>query len=394
MKKFYILLAVALLIFNTSRAQWNALVSGTTNNLYSVCFTTSTTGYIIGGSGTGGTVTSTLDGGASWTTKTIGTPDCYGIEFPDLNTGFIAGFDGTIMKTTNAGTTWLPLVSGVSRVLWSIFFTDFFNGVAVGDLGTIVHTTNGGATWATVNSGTTNSLRSVFFASSSTGVAVGANGTVLRTTDGGSTWNTIHPATTSFLRSVHFPDWNTGYAVGSGGTVIKTNDAGLSWSVSTPVALALNSVFFTDILIGYAVASGGQIMKTTNGGANWYSQPSGTGNNLNCIYFTDATTGYIIGDAGTILKTTNGGSVSITEAGQVNSRLTIYPNPVKDFVTIGTGHTQGRTVLTVYSSSGQVILNQAMTTSTARLDISAWNSGVYLVKVETGSSVSWGKIVK
>jgi hypothetical protein len=145
---------------------------------------------------------------------------------------------------------------------------------------------------------------------------------------------------------------------------------------------------------GYAVSPGGEIIKTTNGGANWTTQTSGSINDLNFIFFKDANTGYIVGDQGTILKTTNGGTTSINEARNGSSNLHIYPTPATLNVTLEKEQTPGTKILTVYSSTGQFMLEKELKALTAQLDISAWPGGLYLVKVEISQSIEWGKIVK
>ena len=52
--------------------------------------------------------------------------------------------------------------------------------------GTILRTTNGGTTWTSQSSGTTNYLYGVSFTDANTGTAVGWNGTIIRTTNGGA----------------------------------------------------------------------------------------------------------------------------------------------------------------------------------------------------------------
>jgi photosystem II stability/assembly factor-like uncharacterized protein len=54
----------------------------------------------------------------------------------------------------------------------------------VGESGTIVSTTDGGTTWRSQTSGTTNYLYGLACPSSSTCFAVGSRGTILRTTNG------------------------------------------------------------------------------------------------------------------------------------------------------------------------------------------------------------------
>ena len=83
---------------------------------------------------------------------------------------------GTILRTTNGGTTWTSQTSGTTNELWGVSFTDANTGTAVGSEGTILRTTNGGTTWTSQTSGTTNQLFGVSFADANTGTAVGDGG--------------------------------------------------------------------------------------------------------------------------------------------------------------------------------------------------------------------------
>jgi hypothetical protein len=94
---------------------------------------------------------------------------------------------GTILKTTNGGTSWVSQSSGAPADLYSVYFpTDAQTGYAVGDYGSILKTTDGGGIWASESSGTNNGLYSVCFPTDAqTGYATGVAGTILKTTDGG-----------------------------------------------------------------------------------------------------------------------------------------------------------------------------------------------------------------
>ena len=114
----------------------------------------------------------------------------------------------------------------VTAVLLSVHFFDAKTGWAVGEGGTVIRTTDGGTTWQKQESPVTAWLFSVHFFDTKTGWAVGWDGTVIRTTDGGTTWKKQESPVTAHLDSVHFFDAKTGWAVGEGGTVIRTTDGG------------------------------------------------------------------------------------------------------------------------------------------------------------------------
>jgi len=100
-----------------------------------------------------------------------------------------------ILRTSNAGQSWLLQTSGTTRDLSGVYFLDSQTGFAVGAAGTILRTTNSGAQWITASSGTTNWLEKVFFSDAMNGTIVGSTGTILRTTNGGVVWVAEEPPT-------------------------------------------------------------------------------------------------------------------------------------------------------------------------------------------------------
>ena len=113
------------------------------------------------------------------------------VIFVDGKQGWVAGDNGTLLHTTDGGTTWVPQTSGTPADLTSLhFLPDGKQGWVAGDNGTLLHTTDGGATWAPQTSGTLVSLTSLLFLpDGKQGWVAGRNGTLLHTTDGGATWN-------------------------------------------------------------------------------------------------------------------------------------------------------------------------------------------------------------
>src|SRR4051812_44687070 len=71
----------------------------------------------------------------------------------------------------------------------STYFTNGSSGWAVGSGGTILHTSNGGSSWSAQASGVNLTLNSVDFIDANTGWAVGDTGGIIRTVNGGTTWS-------------------------------------------------------------------------------------------------------------------------------------------------------------------------------------------------------------
>ena len=76
------------------------------------------------------------------------------VHFEDVNNGWAVGDSGTIIYTSDGGTTWQKQVSGTILNLSDIFFTDSKHGWTVGydkfsekKKGMLLHTSNGGINW-------------------------------------------------------------------------------------------------------------------------------------------------------------------------------------------------------------------------------------------------------
>jgi len=104
----------------------------------------------------------TTNGGVNWVSQTSGTTyDLRSVYFVSTTTGWTVGLSGKIIKTTNGGTNWTSQSSGISNDLYSVYFITSDIGWVVGNSGKILKTTNAGTNWATQTSGTAYDLRSV-----------------------------------------------------------------------------------------------------------------------------------------------------------------------------------------------------------------------------------------
>jgi len=231
-----------------------------------------------------------------------------GVDFIDAMTGWAAGGEGTIIHTTDGGTTWTAQTSNTTEGLDGVEFVDAMTGWIVGQDGTILHTTDGGTTWTAQTSNTTQDLNRMHFLDATTGWIVGETGTILHTTDGGTTWTAQTSNTSLRLSDIAFGDANNGWIVGFNGTLLYTTDGGANWNTSTSVD---NFFYSTSVqpgttTTGWATGFGGKIYKTTDGGLNWTLQADLPTIRDNAIEFLDANNGFVAGYNG-IAFTTDGG---------------------------------------------------------------------------------------
>jgi photosystem II stability/assembly factor-like uncharacterized protein len=88
-----------------------------------------------------------------------------------------------------AQNTWHTQNSGTNKFLTGIYFTDENIGWITGWTGTILHTTDGGLNWIDQGAPPVNAYYDIYFVDDQTGWAVGYGGRVVHTTDGGANWN-------------------------------------------------------------------------------------------------------------------------------------------------------------------------------------------------------------
>jgi hypothetical protein len=173
-----------------------------------------------------GVIRRTTNGGANWSALTSGTTNnLYEIHYGNNGYIYTVGESGTIRRSTNNGSNWNGMPSGTSNLLYDVRFPsspDFNTIFAIGSGGIILKTTNGGTNWNALTSGTTNDLHEVHFTTGNIGYAVGNNGTIRATTNSGQTWAGQTSNTTNNLWSVFFPDFSIGFTVGENGTIRKT----------------------------------------------------------------------------------------------------------------------------------------------------------------------------
>ena len=140
----------------------------------------------------------------------------------DEMTAVAVGFAGTILKTTNGGTTWTPQTSGVTSDLRSVAFRDANNGIAVGIGGRILRTTNGGTTWTPI-SGVTANLYSVAY--DGTDIVAAGNNIIVRSVNDGVSWTAESPSGISGdLYALSFKGAHNGWAVGQNGKIFRYNN--------------------------------------------------------------------------------------------------------------------------------------------------------------------------
>jgi photosystem II stability/assembly factor-like uncharacterized protein len=234
-----------------------------------------------------GRIYKTSDGGGTWQLQqTPAKRNLFKVEFATPQRGTAVGDFGTIVHTEDGGATWreinlpedfkLPdsaLDSGVlpnDALLYGLSFVDADHGWISGEFGTILATTDGGTTWKQQKSGLETTIFGIDFLNANTGIAVGIDSVILRTDDGGATWSPIKSPFTE--RSYYEVALSGEYSwiVGGQGTILVSKDGGKEWTeFKTPIQLA-SEWFRGASIVGnsaYLVGGAGLIYRTDGGDA-------------------------------------------------------------------------------------------------------------------------------
>jgi photosystem II stability/assembly factor-like uncharacterized protein len=161
----------------------------------------------------------TSDGGHAWTRQYAGTAALRQVDFTDAAHGWAVG-PGTLMSTGDGGATWTtrpePVLNGQCAAVSAVHFVSPSLGYAIA---ASADRTSAGAGAGSVGGAA---------AGAANAGAANAGGQLLRTTDGGVTWAPVSGAPAN-AQAVCFGGRHDGY-VGSPGRIWRTTDGGTTWS--------------------------------------------------------------------------------------------------------------------------------------------------------------------
>jgi len=185
---------------------------------------------------------------------------------------------GGVFKSTNAGTNWTAVNSGLmgARVNALAIDPSTTSTLYAGTIGGVFKSTNGGAGWTSVSSGLTGLSVNVYAlaidASTNATVYAGTLGGVFKSTNGGTSWSAVNSGiTNTSIEAVAIdPSTASTLFVGTdGGGVFKSTNGGASWTainsglVNTNVRALAIDPFIPATL--YAGTQGG-VFRSANGG--------------------------------------------------------------------------------------------------------------------------------
>jgi photosystem II stability/assembly factor-like uncharacterized protein len=301
------------------------------NTLYDATFSDAQTGWAVGA---GGTVIRTTDGGTTWEICSIpdaGSYDLRHVLFPDAEHGWIQGYDwsnsltqSVVLRTEDGGQSWRRMPSPLFDYIWGMTFPDPRHGFAAGNNWGGAHelivlkTADGGVTWEPLILDTArNGGNTISFADSLHGAVMVTNG-ILHTADGGVSWSldTLNLRDMEYTDDVTFADTLHGWACTTYGRLLNTDNGGITWQRMPEAIRAHSPLRFVDSLNGWSF--GGGIQHTTDGGFTWTVWPNPLNLGIEGLWARDALSTFAVGRGGVVLHSTDGGTQWIQIAGASN----------------------------------------------------------------------------
>lgn len=414
MKKLstYSLILSLLCLVSTSKAQqtWSIVSSGNSNSDPIYYDVTNSTSNLWHACGDNSKILISDNYGRTWSeadvegSKTIRFNT---IEFSNSLVGFAAGRTtslqfgnfGKLYFTVDGGKKWEDYGTSSSLPnVNAIHFSSFYRGYAVAN-NRIMRTTSAGNSWGYIYTYGSIDLYDIHFSDSMHGYACGELGLITRTDDGGQSWQTAYSdPDNEDLFAVHFVNRNLGFACGEYGNLVRTTDGGDNWvKFNNTVSSDLTSISFLNEQQGFIVGENGTILYTSNGGASFNFVTSPTSNALTGVKMTATNQAVAVGTRKTILKYGTLGLSNETISVLDENNVRVYPNPALNTVNIELAEGLGKeTKVSIYDITGKLLYSKThnLSVNKASIDINAFVSGVYTVRIETESNVFTQQLIK
>ncbi len=257
------------------------------------------------------------------------------IEFLTAEKGFVAGSNGTLLATEDAGRTWRRMTVPTSDTIRDLRFQDAANGWMLCDRGRtlagrdpsyLMRTLDGGRSWSVIEiAGEASRFDRMFFAPDGSGFLAGEGGKLAGFDRNGEARGSLPLSIRYLITGGTVVGGSRLVLVGGGGTIVFSDDSGRTWQASVfqgdKPTLKINSIAFIDARFGWTAGNQGLIFSTSDGGRSWRPQSSGIGSDIYDIAFRDQMAGFAVGDAGSVLATIDGGKTWSLDRSGAKHRL-------------------------------------------------------------------------
>lgn len=360
----------------------------------------------------------TTDGGTTWTAVSpTNIPNPLSGEFGIV--GYYSAVNDTLWFGTNKGRVYRSTDKGFT---WNVATVNAFNGKYIkptfrtglhglvqdkdaGTTGAICETFDGGLTWTPVS--TTGPIYATDIqyvpGTENTWVSAGSAGSLgaSYSFNGGHTWNDFIGTSGASYMQMTWLNNHCGFAGGANTSATENGVfkfIGVLMPALPPPGNLQTAVSGHTVHLTWDAPVGGYPDFTLQGYNIYRNGLLLTNNPISDLFFDDldVVSGqytycikakYTIGESTGICETVD---VAVALAENPKSVLVIYPNPVKDILTLSSS--QPILECNIYSLSGNRILH--LVNPSATIDLQTLSPGMYTMKITTAQGVSFTKLVK
>lgn len=285
--------------FTNIKSDWQKVTIGTNENINSISIQNKT--IIVAGNN--GIIVRSSDAGQSWQKiQTNFKQNLYDISFIGINSLIAVGEKGLVIKSNDGGLTWRRQTSNTTESLFTLHVNREIVKAA-GANGIILNSLNSGKDWNLLAKPSNEIIYDIYFTNAAEGYIAGWNGLMMFTGDGGRNWSVIQKLTDNYLRSILFINSRIALIAGGGGTIIRSEDGGKSWTnLSTSTISSFTKLYSYNNDICIALTTKGEIFRSSDTGLTWELVNSGVFVQLSDITNSADGSVYITGGNGTLLK--------------------------------------------------------------------------------------------
>ncbi|MCX8122748.1 MAG: YihY family inner membrane protein [Spirochaetes bacterium] len=227
-------------------------------------------GFIIGDNGI---ILKSNDAGKSWLIEKWGNFSFNDIAMVDDTTGFIAANDGYLLKTNDAGKTWnvIDWENVTSNLNAISFYKD--KGIIVGDRSYVITTTDRGKTWKIQQLAEGKykknylNFNNVQIIDDTNVIIVADEGFYLTSSKNFTVW-TAHKFKDSNLYAVYFMNSSEGFMAGEKADIFFTADGGEKWTIRKLKGERVNELSLYNNLL-WAIGNNSFLMLSKDMGTTW-----------------------------------------------------------------------------------------------------------------------------
>jgi photosystem II stability/assembly factor-like uncharacterized protein len=391
MKKLTIIL---ILISQNLIAQTNwTLINSNTDNFLSDIDLISNYGYIVGDSGT---ILKTTDYGSTWANISISNSEnINSVSFVNDSVGFFCT-QHSIFKTNNFGTSWNTVYNNTNES----FFVIKFVSDSIGFIGTenkILRTIDGGLTWQNQQN-TGQNIVTISSPSPTTIYFTGTSGygMIFKTTDQGDSFENYPINFNTIIEDIYFINNNEGFITGwYSPLVLKTINGGATWNYIDTTFEGSFSITSLTNQISYKVDNGGgnsTISSTSNGGNTWNEEFVYPTNGILYGFKKIRSIGndvIVIGSNGVIYKKQS--ALNIIDPEQDYS-VKLFPNPAQDEINLEIQIPYNKIAIEVIDLNGKTLMK--FDTNWSNIDFSNLPNGAYFIKINIDNRLITKKVIK